>query len=338
MSILGNRVLRKEDPKFLTSGAVYTADLHDARALDGAATVTYVRSTVARRDGERASTSPTPRSMPGVLGVFTAADCRRAGATDGHGAAVPAADDDAAVACRTTPCDSSANRWWRSSTEHAYQAPTRPRRVAIDYEPLTAVVDLEAAAVGRRLVYPELGTNVGVDFVMFQMMKGVTDDSFFDGCDVVVRQRVINNRLHAAPARRARSVACAWDGDTLTYWNENQAPHGDLGHAAEGLRPHARDLPRDHARRRRRLRPQDGGHPRGDPAARGWRDSVGRPVRFDRDPHREHDRDRRTAATRSSTSPSVAAATARCRPIASRCSATRARTACSAASCRSSRT
>ncbi len=46
MSILGNRVLRKEDPTFLTSGATYTADLRDPR-LAGAAFVTYVRSTVA---------------------------------------------------------------------------------------------------------------------------------------------------------------------------------------------------------------------------------------------------------------------------------------------------
>jgi aerobic carbon-monoxide dehydrogenase large subunit len=43
MSILGNRVLRTEDPKFLTSGGVYTDDLR----LQGALHVTYVRSTVA---------------------------------------------------------------------------------------------------------------------------------------------------------------------------------------------------------------------------------------------------------------------------------------------------
>ena len=31
MSILGNRVLRKEDPKFLTTGAVYAADTYGQR-------------------------------------------------------------------------------------------------------------------------------------------------------------------------------------------------------------------------------------------------------------------------------------------------------------------
>ena len=46
MSILGNRVLRKEDPRFLTVGGTYVADLDDAR-LDGAVHVTFVRSTIA---------------------------------------------------------------------------------------------------------------------------------------------------------------------------------------------------------------------------------------------------------------------------------------------------
>src|SRR4051794_41794510 len=46
VSILGTRVLRVEDPKFLTTGGVYVDDLRDPR-LDGAAYVTYVRSVVA---------------------------------------------------------------------------------------------------------------------------------------------------------------------------------------------------------------------------------------------------------------------------------------------------
>ena len=46
-SILGNRVLRKEDPKFLTTGGVYVDDLLDEPVLLGALHVTYVRSTVA---------------------------------------------------------------------------------------------------------------------------------------------------------------------------------------------------------------------------------------------------------------------------------------------------
>ena len=46
-SILGNRVLRKEDPKFITTGGVYVDDILDDPRLAGALHVTYVRSTVA---------------------------------------------------------------------------------------------------------------------------------------------------------------------------------------------------------------------------------------------------------------------------------------------------
>src|SRR3954464_12445338 len=71
VSILGTRVLRVEDPKFLTTGGVYADDLRDAR-LAGAAYVTYVRSVVphARVTLDAAAAA----AEPGVLAVFTAAD------------------------------------------------------------------------------------------------------------------------------------------------------------------------------------------------------------------------------------------------------------------------
>ena len=72
MSILGNRVLRVEDPRLLTEGGRYVADLRDP-ALDGAVHATFVRSTVAHAlvgavDVEEA------RRLPGVVDVVTAAD------------------------------------------------------------------------------------------------------------------------------------------------------------------------------------------------------------------------------------------------------------------------
>ena len=69
MSILGNRVLRREDPVLLTSGGTYVDDL----ALEGAAHVTYVRSTIAHGRIVFIDVSEAKR-MPGVLAVFTGAD------------------------------------------------------------------------------------------------------------------------------------------------------------------------------------------------------------------------------------------------------------------------
>ena len=45
-SVLGERVLRKEDPKFLTTGGVYLDDLRHP-LLDGAAFVVFARSPIA---------------------------------------------------------------------------------------------------------------------------------------------------------------------------------------------------------------------------------------------------------------------------------------------------
>ena len=72
-SILGNRVLRKEDPKFLTTGGVYVDDMVDEPLLDGALHVTYVRSSVAHATITSIDTSEALAS-PGVVAVLTSKD------------------------------------------------------------------------------------------------------------------------------------------------------------------------------------------------------------------------------------------------------------------------
>ena len=86
MSILGNRVLRIEDAKFLTTGGVYMADLVDP-LLDGAAWVTYVRSNVAHAEIGTVNVDEA-REAPGVVAVFTGRDIDLAAARP---AAVPGA-------------------------------------------------------------------------------------------------------------------------------------------------------------------------------------------------------------------------------------------------------
>src|SRR6266702_4323771 len=72
MSILGTRVLRTEDPRFLTTGGVYTEDLTDDR-LDGACHVFFVRSPVAHARVDRIDLSAA-LAAPGVVAAFTGAD------------------------------------------------------------------------------------------------------------------------------------------------------------------------------------------------------------------------------------------------------------------------
>src|SRR5215510_8827788 len=72
MSILGTRVLRTEDPRFLTTGGVYTEDLADER-LAGACHVFFVRSPIAHAR-IRGIDVTAALAAPGVLAVYTAAD------------------------------------------------------------------------------------------------------------------------------------------------------------------------------------------------------------------------------------------------------------------------
>src|SRR3954452_10206766 len=72
MSILGTRVVRVEDPGFLTTGAVYTEDVVDER-LAGALHVTFVCSPIAHARISSIETSAA-EAAPGVVAVLTAAD------------------------------------------------------------------------------------------------------------------------------------------------------------------------------------------------------------------------------------------------------------------------
>jgi carbon-monoxide dehydrogenase large subunit len=77
-SILGNRVVRKEDPKFLTVGGTYLADLQEPR-LEGAVYATYARSAMAHARITSIDTSAA-KGMPGVVAVLTGHDLGSIGA------------------------------------------------------------------------------------------------------------------------------------------------------------------------------------------------------------------------------------------------------------------
>ena len=77
MSILGTRVLRVEDPRFLTTGGVYTEDVQDER-LAGACYVHFVRSTVAHAKISSMDVGAV-KGADGVVAVYTGRDLAEAG-------------------------------------------------------------------------------------------------------------------------------------------------------------------------------------------------------------------------------------------------------------------
>ncbi|SNR95346.1 carbon-monoxide dehydrogenase large subunit [Geodermatophilus pulveris] len=225
MSILGTRVVRTEDPLFLTRGATYTDDVTDDR-LTGALHATFVRSPVAHGRLEAVDASAALEA-PGVVAVVTAQDL-------------------AGLAPIPPPfpfVNRAMTRPWLASdrvrfvgdpvavvlTEEAYQGEDAAELVVVDIDPLPAVVGTAAAATDEVLLFPEAGTNVMASF------GGPAPEDLFAGCEVVVTQAMVNQRVAPVPLE-GRAAAAAWGEDgRVTVWCTNQGAQQARGQFGDWL-------------------------------------------------------------------------------------------------------
>jgi aerobic carbon-monoxide dehydrogenase large subunit len=217
VSILGTRVLRTEDPRFLTSGGVYTDDVVDER-LAGACHVFFVRSPVAHARITGVDVSAA-LAAPGVVAAFTAADL------DELPAIKPGPMFNQKMLRPLLAPDKVRHVGDLVAivvTEQAYQGEDAVELVDVDYEPLPAVIDLEAAASDEVLLFEDAGTNVTANFGD----PGKLDDHLFDECEVVTSRTIMNQRVAPAPME-TRAAAAAWGEDgRLTAWIPNQGAQG----------------------------------------------------------------------------------------------------------------
>lgn len=214
--MLGTRVARTEDPRLLTTGGTYVADLADP-LLDGAVHATFVRSTMAHARLLGVDTTDA-LGLPGVVGVFTAADLD--GLADPAGLAPRRAQAMPRPWLATDRVRFVGEAVAVVVTERAEQGEDAAEAVVVDYDPLDALVDPEQALRGEPLLFPEAGTNVA-----FEIGFERPDEDLFAGCEVVVRQRLVNQRLAACPLE-GRAAAVAWDGEQLVIWSSTQSAHG----------------------------------------------------------------------------------------------------------------
>jgi carbon-monoxide dehydrogenase large subunit len=218
-SILGNSVLRKEDPGLLKGANQYFDDI----TLPGLAHVVFVRSTVAHARIESIDTTDA-ETMPGVVAVYT------------HDT-LPMGDYIGPIG-PTHPRPSLASGKVRFVgdivaavvAETRAQAADAAEAVVVDYDILPAVVDLEESLAGGTLLFEEIGSNI-----CFMTAHGADVDALA-GADVVVEQRILSQRLAGVPMEPNGCIA-EFDGTKLTLTCSHQAPHavqGDLA-AATGL-------------------------------------------------------------------------------------------------------
>lgn len=230
-SILGNRVLRKEDPKFLTSGGKYVDDLYDEPMLQGALHVTYVRSSVAHGRILSIDTADAA-SMPGVVAVFTAESLGLQ--------PVPAPFNP--MVARTLLASDKVRYVGEPLaaivSETREQGVDAAESVIVDYDVLEALVDVEAAMASSTHVYESAGSNVVFDTTALGIPEN-TGDAFFADCEVKVSGRFMNQRVAPCPLE-VRGAAAAWGADgRLNQWLSTQHAQGAVAPlaAANGVDP-----------------------------------------------------------------------------------------------------
>lgn len=216
-SILGNRVLRKEDPKFLTTGGVYVDDLLSEPLLANSVHATYVRASVAH--GRITNIDITAAmDAPGVIAIYTVADLDLQPIASTYNPKV-----------KRTMLASDKVRYVGEPiavilTELANQGEDAAERVIVDYDTLEVLVDVEAAMTSSTLIYEDCGSNVVFDSTAIGMPDN-TGEAFFDGCEVVVKGRFVNQRVAPCPLE-VRAAAAAWVDGRLYQWLSTQHAQG----------------------------------------------------------------------------------------------------------------
>jgi carbon-monoxide dehydrogenase large subunit len=228
-SLLGNAVPRVlEDPEVLLGRAAYVDDLD----VPGVLHLIFVRSTVAHAQLGDVDVSEAA-AMPGVAAVFTSANLD-----------VPVAPGLMVVnpAFGRPPLATGRVRFVGDmvavvAAETRTAAVDAAEMVVVDYDPLPAVVDPEAATGPDAPVqFDAVGTNLAAG------SREAGDDDPLAGADVVVRGRFENQRMAVLPMEGNAIAVVPGDdgaGHALTVYVATQMPHGWRNQAVEmfGLDP-----------------------------------------------------------------------------------------------------
>jgi aerobic carbon-monoxide dehydrogenase large subunit len=218
--VIGTRLKRVEDPRLITGAAKYIDDLK----LPGMAYVAIVRSPHAHARINGIDTSKAA-AHPGVVGVYTGKDFE-------HLPALPCAWQAAGVEnFVATPRVLEIDRvTFTGAGVAAVVAETRTAAedalalVDVDWEPLETVVDAErAVAEGAPQLHEVAPRNVVMEW---DCGDAEATDNALAEADVVVEQRLVNQRLLPTPLE-GRGAVAEYDPATSSYtlWVTSQGPH-----------------------------------------------------------------------------------------------------------------
>lgn len=207
-SILGNNVLRKEDPTLLAGDDRFLDDMDHT----GGVYLHFARSPFAHASMSEVDTSAA-ETMPGVVGVWTATNLGLSpfplfAAFTNHPRPPLAIDTIRYVG----------EPYAVVAAESPGQAADAAELIFAEFEPMDAVTDAEEARKpGSPVLFPSEGSNI-----CFHTELGADSDPL-EGAHVVVQARVVSQRLAGVPMEPNGAVARPVD-DGVELWISCQNP------------------------------------------------------------------------------------------------------------------
>ena len=217
MKYVGQRVKRTEDPRLIKGLAHYVDDIK----LPDTLYVSFVRSVYAHARIKSIDVAEALRA-PGVVAVYTGKDV---------------ADKIGPVPCASALPDLKVPDYRVLAQDKVYfvghpiAAVVATERyaardavdlVAVDYDDLPAVIDVEEAARGGTVIHEKFADNIA-----YKLTSGEGDiEAALASADHVVKQRVIHQRLAPVAMEPRGVLARYFPGDEeLTIWSSTQIPH-----------------------------------------------------------------------------------------------------------------
>jgi carbon-monoxide dehydrogenase large subunit len=218
-TMVGAKIKRREDPRLITGRAQYVEDIQ----LVGTLYAAFVRSPYAHAKISNVDVSAA-KAKPGVFGAYSGADLIDAK----FDVSVPtAAELPGLVKPAHPPLALGEVRFVGELVavvvaNDPYAARDAAEAVTVEYDELPAVVDLDKAAAGGPYAHSGLESNIA-----YEMPIKVGDvDAAFAKADVIVKERIVNQRVVPCPME-PRTMLAEWQPgpQQLTLWSSTQIPH-----------------------------------------------------------------------------------------------------------------
>src|SRR3984893_18528065 len=223
-SMLGTPIKRREDPRLITGQATYVDDIK----LLGMLHMAVLRSPYGHARINSINTDAA-RKAPGVVAVYTAEDLK--GKVGNIAIAVPLGHIANGMGARGALAEGKVRFYGDPVAvviaDDSYAARDAVDLIDVDYEPLPAAIDLEKAMEpGAALLYEEFGTNVAFSMnPPSDEIDKIIEQTRADG-GVVIKQRLVNQRLAPVPMETRGVVADYRKSDkSMTVWSSSQIPH-----------------------------------------------------------------------------------------------------------------